>query len=177
MKPSQENYVPSHNGLVVQFVSGDFRSSLVAIRSYKAGELITPLEGLTKGPKRYTSVQCGPGDKDHIELNSDLVYINHSCEPNAAFDLSSPNPEYWHLRALKPIKVGEALSFFYPSTEWDMDQPFKCECGAPSCIGVIKGAKHLSLSQLAARQFVNSYILELISQRDGQFAGKLQSRL
>jgi hypothetical protein len=32
------------------------------------------LEGFTKGPKTYTSVQCGRGANDHIELNSDLKY-------------------------------------------------------------------------------------------------------
>lgn len=126
-------------------------------QAFGAGELVAKLEGLTQGPKRYTSVQCGTGQDDHIELNSDLVYINHSCEPNVAFDLSSPDPKDWHLRTLRPVKKGQALTFFYPSTEWDMDQPFKCECGAKSCIGSIQGAKYLSLKQLAARLWVNSF--------------------
>ncbi|KAJ3550340.1 hypothetical protein NMY22_g543 [Coprinellus aureogranulatus] len=167
MKPSQENYTPSHPGLEVKFVPGDFSSGLVATRPFKAGELVARLDGLTRGPKRYTSVQCGPGEDDHIELNSDLVYVNHSCDPNVAFDLSSPDPDGWHLRTLKPIQAGEPLTFFYPSTEWDMDQPFKCECSAKSCLGSIRGAKYLSLKQLADRGFVNSYILKLVSERDG----------
>ncbi|TEB29073.1 SET domain-containing protein, partial [Coprinellus micaceus] len=174
MKPSQENYTPSHQGLIVKFQPGDFRSALVATRSFGPGELVARLEGLTRGPKRYTSVQCGTGAKDHVELNSDLVFINHSCDPNVAFDLSSRDPNNWHLRTLKPIKAGKPLGFFYPSTEWDMDQPFKCECGAKSCLGSIQGAKYLSLKQLAARDFVNSYILELVSERDGS---RLQARL
>jgi hypothetical protein len=32
------------------------------------------LTGLTEGNKAYTSVQCGTGPDDHVELNSDLVY-------------------------------------------------------------------------------------------------------
>ncbi|TFK25605.1 hypothetical protein FA15DRAFT_339936 [Coprinopsis marcescibilis] len=175
MKPSQDNYVPTHKDLAVDFVNGDFMSSLKSLRSFAKGEIIAPLEGLTRGPKRYTSVQCGKGPDDHIELNSDLVYINHSCNPNVAFDLSSRDPRQWHLRALKPIKAGESLEFFYPSTEWDMDQPFNCSCGASACLGKIQGAKYLSKSDLLARNWVNPYILQLVAERDGET--RLRSRL
>jgi hypothetical protein len=41
---------------------------------FDVSERLAPLEGLTKGPKAYTTVQCGPGLEDHTELNSDLVY-------------------------------------------------------------------------------------------------------
>lgn len=49
---------------------------LDALQSFEAGEFMAPLEPsrLTRGPKAYTSVQCGPGPNDHVELNSDLVY-------------------------------------------------------------------------------------------------------
>lgn len=30
--------------------------------------------------------------------------------------------------AERPLNVGDALTFFYPSTEWDMVGPFTCEC-------------------------------------------------
>lgn len=47
----------------------------------QAGDTITKIEGITKGvAKRYTSVQSGPNE--HFELNSDLVFMNHSCDPN-----------------------------------------------------------------------------------------------
>jgi len=35
------------------------------------------LKGVTKAQKAYTSVQCGRGPEDHIELNSDLVYSEY----------------------------------------------------------------------------------------------------
>lgn len=78
--------------------------------------------------------------------------VNHSCEPNVAFDLSSEDQNEWHVRALKTIREGETrkclyaipatkytdhlstyaqVTFFYPSTEWDMAQPFDCICGTP----------------------------------------------
>lgn len=59
-----------------------------------------------------------------------VTLVNHSCDPNVAFDLSSSDPNEWHVRALRRIEPGETVTFFYPSTEWDMDQPFTCECHA-----------------------------------------------
>lgn len=105
------------------------------------------MEGLTAGTKAYSSVQWGPRPTDHIELNSDLLYgtshlsscrcptlpypiVNHSCEPNVAFDVSSPNKADWHLKALRDIPIGDTLAFFYPSTEWHMEQAFACQCKA-----------------------------------------------
>ncbi|KIJ33946.1 hypothetical protein M422DRAFT_213317 [Sphaerobolus stellatus SS14] len=164
MKPSQESYVPTFPGvLAVEFKPGEFNSGLRSLKSWNAGETIVPLGGnrISKGPKAYTSVQCGSGPNDHIELNSDLVYINHSCDPNVAFDLSSSDSSKWHLKALNRIEKDEYLTFFYPSTEWDMDQAFRCQCGARNCVGIIKGAKYLLKKDLQTRRFVSPWILEL----------------
>lgn len=81
---------PSHPGLfTVEFKPGDFNSRLVAdkvgyntlyctlikfLQGYAQGEIICYLEGLTKGPKAYSSVQYGIGEDENFELNSDLVY-------------------------------------------------------------------------------------------------------
>jgi hypothetical protein len=35
------------------------------------------LKGLTKGQKSYSTIQCGKGPEDHLELNSDLVYSEY----------------------------------------------------------------------------------------------------
>lgn len=43
----------------------------------------------------------------------------HSCDPNLGVDLQSPDREEWRVVALKDIKAGEELTWFYPSTEWD----------------------------------------------------------
>jgi len=86
----------------------------------------------------YLTVQTS--DYEHIELLPEyLECINHSCAPNCFFNTST-----WELVALRSIEEGEELTFFYPSTEWDMDQAFKCGCGTKACIGMIKGAKYLS---------------------------------
>lgn len=63
------------------------------------------------------------------------------------------------------LKAGEELTFFYPSTEWDMDQGFSCFCGTGSCLGYIGGAKHMTPGQLEGR-WLNAHIRELLEERD-----------
>lgn len=110
------NYQPSHPGLfkvVRQGNSDSFLSKLIADRDYDQGHVIVDLTGLTPGPKRYSSVQISP--TEHVELNSDLLYLNHSCDPSTYLDVTKRC-----LVALKSLKNGDELTFFYPSTEWDM---------------------------------------------------------
>jgi hypothetical protein len=76
------------------------------------------------------------------DLSGFELAVNHSCDPNVFFDLterparSSPRqpadfPPSWKLKTLsKGVKKGETLTFFYPSTEWDMGVPFDCLCGS-----------------------------------------------
>ena len=62
----------------------------------------------------------------------------------------------------KRVKAGDELTFFYPSTEWEMARPFQCTCGAEGkCIGLVNGAKFLD-KQVLARYWLNSHILELL---------------
>ena len=85
------------------------------------------------------------GLNEHITLQPDfLQYCNHSCEPNVFFDTTK-----FELVALKNINVGDELTFFYPSSEWNMDQPFACTCGNKNCLQTIKGAAYLSKEVLA----------------------------
>lgn len=63
------------------------------------------------------------------------------------------------------LKAGEELTFFYPSTEWDMDQGFNCFCGSENCLGYIGGAKHMTPAQLEGR-WINAHIRELLEDRE-----------
>ncbi|KAG0646160.1 histone H3-K36 methyltransferase [Hyphodiscus hymeniophilus] len=105
----------------------------------------------------YATVQMGKSE--HLNLNSDLVYINHSCDPSLRqiFDMSSLNI----IVGDRGLKAGEELTFFYPSTEWSMDQGFDCLCGSKKCLGYISGAKHMTASQLEGR-YLNAHIQQLL---------------
>ncbi|MEM1310899.1 MAG: SET domain-containing methyltransferase [Cyanobacteria bacterium P01_H01_bin.153] len=99
--------------------------------------------------KTYTSVQ--------IDINYDieefyLAHLNHSCEPNVIIDTTK-----LELRAIRDIERGEDLTFFYPSTEWQMAEPFQCLCGSTNCLGKISGARDLSLNVLG-QYFINQHI-------------------
>ena len=63
--------------------------------------------------------------------------------------------------ACKDIEKGDELSFFYPATEWEMDAPFICLCGAANCIHVVAGARFLPLSTLE-RHYLNPHIREMM---------------
>lgn len=70
------------------------------------------------------------------------------------FALAGPAPSHVPIpppavEALQDVAPGAELTFFYPSTEWDMETPFDCCCGAAGCLGRIAGAKHLSDEQFA----------------------------
>jgi hypothetical protein len=68
-----------------------------------------------------------------------LQYINHSCNPNVFFDTTT-----MEVIALRDIEPNEEFSFFYPSTEIDMAQPFICYCGSKDCLQNIRGAKYIT---------------------------------
>ena len=79
-----------------------------------------------------------------------LQYINHSCSPNCFFDTTNLT-----VVALRDIACEEELSFFYPSSEWDMSQPFVCNCGNATCLQLINGASRLNNSTLNNYQLTN----------------------
>lgn len=109
-------------------------------------------------PTRYT-VQRGL--HAHITLEPELLqYINHSCDPNIYFDFETNQ-----LVALRDISTGEELCFFYPSTEWDMQEPFACACQTPRCTGQITGASALS-SGVMATYACSPFIRAQLRQRD-----------
>lgn len=129
-------------------------------QAFSAGAMITRLRGASKGVKAYNTLQCGSEPTDHIHLHSDLVFVNHSCDPNMAFDLSSLDSAEWHIRALRSIIPGEQLTAFYPATEWIMDQAFDCNCGSERCLGRVEGASGIS-AEVLSKYWLNPWIVRL----------------
>ena len=128
--------------------------SLITKQAYQKGELICdiPTEKLFDKANRYT-VQIS--QTKHTEVGK-LSALNHSCDPNVLLDT-----ENLQMIACRDIAEGEELSFFYPSTEWEMDAPFICLCGASNCIHVVAGARFLPLSTLE-NHYLNRHIREMM---------------
>ena len=67
----------------------------------------------------------------------------------------------------RDLKRGDALTFFYPSTEWDMAQPFKCTCGAEACKGWINGAGKMDRKILEG-YWLNEHIAARLKEAEGR---------
>lgn len=135
------------------------QNALFALRSYQSGAIIADFSaGTIAAEPTYLTVQVSIGK--HITLQPEfLQYINHSCDPNVFFNTTT-----MQLLALKPLKVDEELTFFYPSTEWEMTQSFKCYCGSNVCIGNIKGAAYLS-REATRRYQLTDFIQQQLAKR------------
>lgn len=128
--------------------------TLVTKQAYKKGEMICsmPSENIMDKPNRYT-VQIAKDRHTHV---GKLAALNHSCDPNVILDTGN-----MVMIARRDIEKGEELSFFYPSTEWEMQAPFICLCGATNCIHVVAGARFLPLSTLET-QYLSKHIREMM---------------
>ncbi len=136
-----------------------YGARLITTTPLARGELIHPISHyrLVDRPT-YQTIQVGR-DR-HIEELGVLAYLNHSCRPNTHVDTTALT-----VTALRDIAAGEELSFFYPSTEWEMDRPFVCLCGAPQCIRLVAGAKYLSIDTLGRypiNRHIRAFILETL---------------
>ena len=127
----------------------------VAIRK---GELVAQISGHREvlTPSRFT-VQASV--HRHIDGLAQLTFMNHSCAPNVFLNTSDLT-----VTALRDLVAGEELSFFYPSTEWRMAEPFACLCGAADCVSYIAGAEVMP-EHVLARYDINEHIRELRRQQ------------
>jgi SET domain-containing protein len=94
-------------------------------------------------PTRF-SIQVG---RDvHLDPISDRESpwgcLNHGCDPNVAIDV-----ERRAIIARRGIVAGDQLRFDYNTTEWELAEPFVCNCGSPACVGVAMGFAQLSFTR------------------------------
>lgn len=142
---------------MLKIISGGsaYGARLITDQPFRRGEVIYHISGhrVTEAPT-YQTIQVGR--TTHIEELGVIAYLNHSCQPNTIIDVARLD-----VIAARDIAADEELNFFYPSTEWEMDRPFICLCGAPQCVRLVAGAKYLSIDTLS-RYFINPHIREMI---------------
>ena len=122
---------------------------LIAIRPIAVGTRLFALTGReTPVPTRY-SVQVGPAlhlDPDCVPDELELVrryfwrYLDHHCEPTTVI-------RDREVLAVRDIAEGDGVTFNYNTTEYDMAAPFQCHCGSARCVGMVRGARHLTPAQ------------------------------
>jgi hypothetical protein len=62
------------------------------------------------------------GEFDHAVFRGKALKLNHSSTPNIRIDLEGSAAIEFH--STRFIEAGEALTFNYNTTEWQMDEPF-----------------------------------------------------
>ena len=124
---------------------------------HKKGKVFSTFEAaetLTVPSKYTVQVQ----DEVHIILQPEfLQYINHSCDPTIFFDTTR-----MEISCLKNISSGDELTFFYPSTEFEMASPFNCFCGSNNCLHKIQGASFLSQEVILRYKF-SDFIMQKLN--------------
>jgi SET domain-containing protein len=122
---------------------------LFADRDFKEGEVLAVFSGPRISAEEAESIYQGGSDYI-LQVSNDAFidlaanearYINHSCDPNAAF-IGKPT----ELIALRPIKAGEEIHFDYSANE-NTEFKMLCRCGSPICRRVIVPYAKLSESE------------------------------
>jgi len=137
----------------VEITEGAVGKLIVAVGDFPAGttmtESVCSAAEVLSAPTMYT-VQVAPGK--HVDVKTPLMYTAHSCAPSGKIVVSEQATGGWtvQVESTRDLSKGEWVTFDYNSTEWDMQSPFDCACGAPSCRKSIKGAKYLSKEDAAA---------------------------
>ena len=126
------------------------QQSLHATKVFMPGDVICSF-GSSAVLEKPTYLTVQTGDNTHILLQPEfLQYINHSCNPNVFFNTTT-----MELVCLQKVQQDEEFTFFYPSTEWQMDQPFECYCGSGNCLQQISGAANLPKDVLKHYRFTD----------------------
>lgn len=144
----------------MEYSEGFHTSRAVSLVDLPAEALFAPMGGYSSHERTWATVQTSANTD--LSLDSDLVYCNHSCQPSLLFDTSRREIRV----ADRPLKKGDVLTFFYPSTEWDMSQAFDCSCGSPKgvCVGKVQGAKYMD-PQVLKRYWLNRHIEEMVKEQ------------
>ena len=130
---------------------------IYASRDIHKGELIFKGEGRLQRliTKRFVDKNWNEEEKMHFRRYaypvSDELFIlwdedpsewapqNHSCEPNTIFN-------GLNVLTLRDIREGEELTLDYAQFLDINMEPFECQCGTPSCRGLISGSPGNSLT-------------------------------
>ena len=107
------------------------------------------------------STPCQPNDPRRMQVDQATfilppTIIYHSCDPNSYIDWKTIE-----LKALKPITIGETVTYHYGTSEDDYTiGTFHCECGAEHCAGEFRGFKFMDeKDREAIKPYLSPYLL------------------
>ncbi|EPY35149.1 hypothetical protein AGDE_07563 [Angomonas deanei] len=138
----KDNYkIPSSSSMVEVKATESIGQATFAAVNIPSGKCVFHVTGLViPFPTVYT-IYIGQGK--HLLFAGGAQCLAHSCQPNTRIVVDPVNGSL-DCFATEPIPEGKLISFNYLTTEWDMNEPFPCACGAPNCFKKIEGFAHLS---------------------------------
>src|SRR6185503_1329436 len=136
------------------YVHPGYGRALRVQRPIPNGSLILAIDSDVSRRSTPTVSSLQVGVDEHVD-GPPVWYLNHSCEPNVFVDTGAGT-----VVAIRDIRAGEDIQYFYPATEWDLAVPFACSCGTPSCLGLISGARDMDETVLS-RYRLNVHIERL----------------
>ena len=144
---ARSDFVLEHNQNNEQRHRADAPQALRAARRLRVGDLVHRFHAgvpLAAEPSHWT-LQVGPAE--HINLAHHVLRnVNHACEPNVRMRGLA-------LEACRDIAKEEELTLDYNCSEHELrGGVFHCACGAPGCVGEVRGWAHLDEAQRAARR-------------------------
>lgn len=115
----------------------------VAVEEVAAGEVVAAFGGRCLTRDEFDLLPAGQQVRS-IQIDEALFlagspepepadFINHSCEPNCGMRGNSV------LVALRPIAVGEAITYDYATSDGCDYDEFECACGSALCRGKVTG--------------------------------------
>jgi hypothetical protein len=86
-----------------------------------------------------------------IDGHATAMFINHSCAANC--ETSEEEGRVW-IRALRPIKAGEEITYDYCLYDGG-DEQASCNCGAANCRGTMYSPEEIKRRQRAAKKAIS----------------------
>ena len=157
---------PSSNRVRVERVRNGV--GLLAARSFAAGRVIIPIDGVVRDAQLVTKTggafadNCFRyGPETYLDPGDGFGrYLNHSCAPNARIRKEGRRLE---LFALRSIRRGVEVTIDYSTILGDDDiWTMRCNCGAPWCRRTIKrfgSLPPLRRAELILAEAVPKYVL------------------
>jgi len=150
-------------GEPVEVRDGRLGRSVFAARDIAVGETVLKTWGPQVPKRSRHTMQVDV--ETHVLPDGVTVLVSHSCEPSCGV-LVRPTVREIEVRALRPIRAGEEITFDYATFEYEVENvAAPCLCGSAKCRGKVPGFRHLP-ADVKARY--GEYIAEYLRVLDSE---------